>query len=191
MTPSDPVGMSIGDVITIVPHDPRWPGEFERVRSELERALGNRILAIHHVGSTSVPRLDAKPIIDILVGVPDLAASLRLIPVLESHGFRYRPEDELPDRHYFPRSIGGIRLHHVSLAEPSSRHYRNTLTFRDALRRDPALTGQYAALKGRLATAAGAERLLYLNGKTEFILGVLASEGAETGGDYPTTFGAH
>ena len=171
------VGMPVGDVITIAPYDSRWPAEYERVRSELSDALGDRVVAVHHVGSTSVPGLDAKPIIDILVTVRNLEESLALRPELEALGFVYRPDDEIPDRHYFPRTVGGLRRHHVSLAEPDSRHSRNTLAFRNALRADRLLASRYAALKRGLAKAAGTDRLAYLNGKTAFILGVVHSGG--------------
>lgn len=179
------VGMKPGRVI-VKPYDPRWPREFEDVRAELARALPSWVLSIEHVGSTAVPGLDAKPIIDILVGVPSLARRLELQPILESLGFEYRATDELPDRHYFPRTRGGYRVHHVSVAEPTSRHYRNTLIFRDALRADRQLAERYAALKRRLARELGTVRFAYLNAKTDFIHGVLRENGGELGGDYPT-----
>lgn len=172
--------------IEVRPYDESWPLEFERVRQELRSALPPSIISVQHVGSTSVPGLDAKPIIDILVAVPDLTAALALTPILESLGFEYRPKDDLPDRHYFPRTVGGLRLHHVSLAEPESRYFNNTLAFRDALRSDPILAGEYANLKRRLAEEVGAVRLAYLNGKTDFVLTVLAAHGGIVGGDYPT-----
>ena len=189
MWPQDVVGMKVGDSIEIARYNPLWPQEFETVRYELRAACGCRILSVDHVGSTSVAELDAKPIIDILVGVPHLEQSLSLAPTLEALGFEYRPDDDLPDRHYFSRTIAGLRRHHLSLAEPGSRHYRNTLAFRDALRRDSDLGTRYALLKRRLASEVRTDRLAYLNGKTEFILEVLKAEGCETGGDYPTRFG--
>jgi len=172
--------------IVVNRYDPSWPGEFERVRAELASALPEWVGSINHVGSTSVPGLDAKPIIDVLLGVPDLGEGLKLIPTLESLGFEYRPKDDLPDRHYFPRIIDGLGRHHVSVAAPESRHFRNTLIFRDALRSDPDLRRRYALLKRGLAEEVGSVRLAYLNGKTDFILSVLKTEGGEVGGDYPT-----
>lgn len=178
--------MKRGAGIVVRPYHRLWPAEFERVRRELAYTLPSWIMSIEHVGSTSVPGLDAKPIIDILVGVPDLDRCLELVPTLEVLGFEHRPDDDLPDRHYFPRTIGGLRRHHVSVAQPSSRHHRNTLVFRDALRRDTNLADRYAELKRRLAATVGLDRLSYLNGKTDFILGVLEAEGAEVSDDYPT-----
>ena len=184
MHPQDSVGMRIGEGIELVPYNPLWPEEFTRVRGELLSALASSIVSIDHVGSTAIPGLDAKPIIDILVAVPDLEQSLALRPTLEGLGFQYRP-DELPDRHYFPRTIDGLRRHHVSLAEPGSWHHRNSLTFRDALRRDPQLAARYGDLKRRLAAEVGTRRLDYLNGKTDFILEVLRTQGCEASADYP------
>ncbi|MFA9477358.1 GrpB family protein [Phycisphaerales bacterium AB-hyl4] len=126
--------MKVGAGVSIAPYNPLWPDEFDRVRTELLDTLPSWILSIEHVGSTSVPGLDAKPIIDILVAVPNLSASLTLVPALEGLGFVYRPDDELPDRHYFPRTVAGLRRHHLSLAEPRSWHYQNSVNFRDALR---------------------------------------------------------
>jgi GrpB-like predicted nucleotidyltransferase (UPF0157 family) len=180
--------MRRGVEIILAPHNPLWAEEFRRVRAELAEALPAWILSIDHVGSTSVLGLESKPIIDISVAVPDLQASLSLVPTLEGLGFRYRPDDGLPDRHYFPRTVGGLRRHHLSLAEPDSWPRRNSLTFRDALRRDPELARKYGELKRRLAASVGANRLDYLNGKTDFILSVLAAEGQEPRPDYPIHF---
>ncbi|HVE91445.1 MAG TPA: GrpB family protein [Actinomycetota bacterium] len=177
------VGMEPESVV-IRPYDPQWPTEFERVRLELADALPESVLGIEHVGSTSVPGLDAKPIIDILVGVPDLTRGLELVPVLESLGFEYRAADDLPDRHYFPRTVAGLRVHHLSIAEPGSRHFRNTIAFRDALRADGDLARRYADLKYRVAKEVGHVRFAYTNGKTDFILSVLRQVGGEVGGDY-------
>ena len=181
MRSSDSIGMEKGAGIVVRPYHESWPIEFERVRQELARALPPWIISVNHVGSTSVPGLDAKPIIDILVAVPDLADALELVPMLESLGFEYRPKDDLPDRHYFPRTVAGLRLHHVSLAEPGSRYFRNTQIFCDALRADSAIAREYASLKRRLAAEVGTIRLAYLNGKTDFVQGVLAANGGEVG----------
>jgi len=188
MRPQDSVGMRRGVEIVLAPSDPLWAEEFDRVSAELLSTLPEWILSVDHVGSTSVPGLAAKPIIDISVAIPKLEDGLSLVPILEGLGFTYRPNDDLPDRHYFPRTVGGLRRHHVSLAEPDSWHRRNNLTFRNALRRDPELAGEYGALKRRLAATVGTRRLDYLNGKTGFILSVLKAEGCEPGPDYPNYY---
>jgi GrpB-like predicted nucleotidyltransferase (UPF0157 family) len=180
--------MQVGAGIEIRPYHPGWAHEFAKVRDELVAALQTRPLDVEHVGSTSVPGLAAKPIIDIFVPVPNLADSVALIPALQAIGFEFRPDDELPDRHYFTRTVQGLRRHHVSLAERNSMYARNTLTFRDALRRDPVLAARYAELKMTLASEVGTRRLDYLNGKTGFILDVLQGEGVRVVDDYPTHY---
>jgi GrpB-like predicted nucleotidyltransferase (UPF0157 family) len=157
----------------LVDHDPRWAGIFQQLRVELLSRLTGRILNVYHVGSTSVPGLRAKPVLDVLVGVPDLDASLSCVPVLAELGFVYGPDDDLPDRHYFRGSAGGLRTHHLSLAEPDSAYYRDTLAFRDALRASPELAREYEALKERLIAEHVPGRPFHI-GKTEFVARVLA-----------------
>jgi GrpB-like predicted nucleotidyltransferase (UPF0157 family) len=173
--PEDALGLESG-VVVVVPYDERWPVLFAEAEMEIRRAIGDRILAVEHVGSTAVPALSAKPIIDILVAVSDFQDSLELVPALASLGYEYRPGEEIPDRHYFRRRIIGRRTHHLSLAEPTSSHYRKTIAFRNALRGDPVLASGYEAVKLELAARFPRNREAYTAGKTDFILGVLAGQ---------------
>ncbi len=168
----DALGLESGHAM-VVPYDPRWPGLFHEAAAEITSAVGDRVLSIDHVGSTSVPDLAAKPVLDILVGVADFQRSLQIAPDLAVIGYEYRPQDGIPDRHYFRRFAGGLRTHHLSLAEPTSSHYRNTLAFRDALRADPDLAASYEALKLELAHRFPRDRESYLDGKTDFVRDVL------------------
>jgi GrpB-like predicted nucleotidyltransferase (UPF0157 family) len=176
MPTPNPLGLNSGEVV-VVPYDPRWPALFEVAAAELRAALGSAILAVHHVGSTSVPGLCAKPILDLLVSVGDFQEAKLLVPRLESLGYEFRPDEEIPDRHYFRRREGHARTHHLSLAEPGSRHHRVTLAFRDALRGDAALADAYAHLKLRLARRFPRDRPAYLEGKSEFVEDVLSRAG--------------
>lgn len=173
---TEALGLESGTV-RVVSYDRRWPHLFEVASRELRIALGSSIVAVLHVGSTSVPGLCAKPILDILVTVPDFEASLELVPRLEDLGYEYRPDEEIPDRHYFRRRRGTARTHHLSLAEASSRHHRVTLAFRDALRADPSLASDYAGLKLHLARRFPRDRQVYLEGKSGFIARVLGESG--------------
>jgi GrpB-like predicted nucleotidyltransferase (UPF0157 family) len=175
---SDSLGLNSGEVV-VVPYDPRWPAAFEAAAGELRAALGGAILAVHHVGSTSVPGLCAKPVLDILVSVADFNEARRLAPQLESLGYEFRPDEDIPDRHYFRRKRGMVRTHHLSLAEPGSLHHRVTVAFRDALRADGDLAASYANLKWQLARSFPRDREAYLNGKTQFVKDVLAKAGHE------------
>ena len=161
--------------VTLAVYDPRWPELFVETRFELERALGGTALAVHHVGSTSVPGLVAKPLLDVLVSVANLEAARAIAPSrLASLGFELSDHDDIAERLFFRRRSNGIRTHHVSLAEPASRYHRDTLTFRDALRADARTADAYARLKQQLAVKCPRDRLAYMNGKTEFVRGVLA-----------------
>jgi GrpB-like predicted nucleotidyltransferase (UPF0157 family) len=108
--------------------------------------------------------------------VPDFERARELIPDLATVGFEFRPNEEIEDRHYFRKSIGDWRTHHLSLAVPESSHYRHTLIFRDALRADPALARAYAELKIELARRFARDRESYQNGKTDFVLAVVHRE---------------
>lgn len=168
-----PLGLESGTVV-VVPYDRRWPQLFEEAAAELRAAIGADIIDVHHVGSTAIPGLAAKPILDILVTVPDFERARNLVPILATLGYEFRPQEEIPDRHYFRRRGGTIRTHHLSLAEATSHHHRATLAFRDALRRNAALVSEYAALKHDLAARFPRDRIAYLDGKTEFVRRVLS-----------------
>ena len=170
------LGLETGRAI-VVPYDPRWPGLFEEAAAELHAAVGAAILGVHHVGSTSVPGLCAKPILDVLVSIPAFEAGMELVAPLATLGYELRPDEEIPDRHYFRRRIGTVRTHHLSLAEPASRYHRVTLAFRDALRRDRALAGAYAALKRDLSERFPRDRVAYTDGKSAFVSRALEAEG--------------
>jgi GrpB-like predicted nucleotidyltransferase (UPF0157 family) len=172
MTDNPALGLESGRAL-VVPYDRRWPGLFLEAAAEIRDALGGRILSIEHVGSTSVPGLAAKPILDLLAGVADFDAARALAPELAALGYEFRPHEEIPDRHYFRRREGSRRTHHLSLAEPTAAHYRDTLTFRNALRRDPQLATAYQDLKLSLARRFPRDRESYQAGKTDFVLAVL------------------
>ena len=164
--------------IDVVAYDPQWP-----VRFAAEHALLVRVLApwlsggIHHVGSTAVPGLAAKPIIDMMAGVADLADARPAITVLAEYGYLHSPHR--PDAHRFtkPSSRWFECTHHLHLSEPGSDLWRERLAFRDALRADSRLRAQYEQLKRRLATAHGADLDAYTADKRELVAGVLARSG--------------
>ncbi len=98
-------------------------------------------------------------------------------------GYEFRPEEEILDRHYFRRPPGGeLRTHHLSLAEPDSRHHRVTLAFRDALRGNSELAAAYARLKLALARSFPFDRPAYIDGKSAFVRQVLATIGLHEAG---------
>jgi GrpB-like predicted nucleotidyltransferase (UPF0157 family) len=170
------LGLESG-IVRVVPYDPRWADEFAAAARDLYDALGSSILAVSHVGSTAVPGLCAKPILDLLVSVQHFDESLALVPRLETLGYEFRPDEEIPDRHYFRRRRGTAGTHHLSLAEPTSRYHIVTLAFRDALRADPAEDRRYGELKLDLARRFPRDRENYIAGKSAFVARVLATAG--------------
>lgn len=163
--------------VKVVEFDERWPGLFVEASRELSEALGPKILAVHHVGSTSVPGLCAKPVLDIQVTIQDFDRGLDLVPVLCTLGYVFRADEEIVDRHYFRRGHRDVRTHHLSLAELDSHYHRVTLAFRDALRSDPTLVKEYGTLKQSLARKFPRDRQAYIDGKCDFIARILDSLG--------------
>jgi GrpB-like predicted nucleotidyltransferase (UPF0157 family) len=155
--------------IRIVAYDPGWPERFERERAALEGAIGEWIVGgIHHVGSTAVPGLDAKPVIDILVGVESLEAARACFDPLARLEYLYapyRPEE----MHWFCKPGPSRRTHHLHLVPAGSRRFEEELAFRDRLRADPAVAEAYAALKRELAVRFANDREAYTEAKAAFI----------------------
>jgi GrpB-like predicted nucleotidyltransferase (UPF0157 family) len=161
--------------VRIVPYDPGWPDRFEGEKALLERSIAKWITGgIHHVGSTAVPGLAAKPVIDILAGVRDLRFSRDCIEELAKLDYRYAPY-RAAEMHWFCKPDPSRRTHHLHLVPTGSRRYRAELAFRDALRATPELAGEYAQLKLRLAGEHRDDREAYTEAKRDFIARVLAS----------------
>lgn len=160
--------------IRIVPYDPVWPERFERERVLLQEAIGQWIVGgIHHVGSTAVPNLAAKPIVDILVGIEDLDRSRVCFGPLRRLSYLYAPY-RAEEMHWFCKPGPERRTHHLHLVPKSSARYRDELRFRDRLRSDAALAASYVELKRRLARRFERDRDAYTDAKSEFIARSLA-----------------
>jgi GrpB-like predicted nucleotidyltransferase (UPF0157 family) len=161
--------------VVIAPYSQQWPVEFARERDRLRSAFGAEPVAIEHIGSTAVPGLGAKPVIDILLGAASLAAIEARIAALEVLGYRYVPafEKTLPQRRYFSKPASDAAAVHLHAVESGGTFWREHLAFRDALRRDDALRAEYLALKQRLALRFGPDRAGYTDAKAGFIRGVL------------------
>jgi GrpB-like predicted nucleotidyltransferase (UPF0157 family) len=154
-------------------YDPSWPARFEEERASLADAIGQWAAGgIHHVGSTAVPGLDAKPIIDILVGVADLPNSRACFEPLAHLGYLYAPY-RVREMHWFCKPHPSRRTHHLHLVPTDSRRFRDELAFRDHLRSHPDTAAAYAALKRRLAARFEDDREAYTAAKSDFISAVL------------------
>ena len=159
--------------IKLAPYDPTWRARFEEERAALEDAIGDWIVSgVHHVGSTAVPGMEAKPIIDILVGVRDLEASRACFDRLAAMDYVYAPyrADEM---HWFCKPSPLRRTHHLHLVPTGSPRYRNELAFRDYLRDHADTAQEYTALKKKLAESHQHDRERYTAGKADFIRAAL------------------
>jgi GrpB-like predicted nucleotidyltransferase (UPF0157 family) len=150
----------------LVEHNPLWARAFAEEAARLAAALGPAALAIEHYGSTAVPGLRAKPILDLQVGVALIGHGLAFVEPMAALGYDYAGSQGIPDHHIFGRGVARTHLVHVVIygSEPWAR----TLRFRDRLRADAALRMAYETLKTGLADAA-LSRAAYTAGKTEFI----------------------
>ena len=158
----------------IVPPDPRWPEMFAVESAAIQSALAGRLVVggIHHVGSTSMPAMPAKPIIDMIGGVRDLADADAAEPALQ--GLGYVRAVHRTDAVLFTKGSGAQHTHHLHLTVPGSDLWRERLAFRDALRHDPVLVVEYTELKARLLRRSGG-RPYSATGKRDFVRRVLAS----------------
>lgn len=164
---------AVREEIEIVPYDPEWPflfgKESEFLRSKLPASL---ITRIEHFGSTAVPCLAAKPIIDILVGVTSLDETRKgIVPLLESEGYDYfwRADVHPPYAWFIKRNSEGKRTHHIHMVEADSKLWER-LYFRDYLREFPDEAKRYEELKKALSEKHPNDRIGYTKAKTEFIV---------------------
>ena len=164
------IGLERG-VVRLVPFTPEWKRLFETERERLIKAVGKYILDIQHVGSTSIPGMVAKPIIDIAIAIQDFEKAKICIKPIEELGYEFRGELGIPRRHFF--GLGEPRQFHLHMNEVSSIEWDNQLLFRDILIRDEGLSNAYAALKTDLAKRYPQDRDAYLLGKAPFIEMVL------------------
>jgi GrpB-like predicted nucleotidyltransferase (UPF0157 family) len=167
-----------GRAVVIEDYDPGWPLRFAELCVPLREALGPLALRIEHVGSTAIPGLAAKPVIDMDVVIPsrrDLPEAIRRLAVI---GYEHRGDLGIRGREAFANPAG-LPEHHLYVCDRENAELRRHLLFRDHLRSHPAEAAAYAALKRTLAERFGADRDGYSLAKSDFVLGVLT--GAEGG----------
>lgn len=165
--------------IVLARYTDAWRRSFEAERDTVANALGKEVLAIEHVGSTAVPGLQAKPIVDIAIAVVSFEDAAVCVAPLEGIGYRYHGEYGIPRRHYFDR--GEPHTFHIHMLEERSVEYRNHLLFRDHLRRSSAAAAEYAALKRELARRHSPDVEAYAEAKGDFVRRVVAEELRERG----------
>jgi GrpB-like predicted nucleotidyltransferase (UPF0157 family) len=158
--------------VEIVDYDPRWPTLFGQMRDRLQVALGETARRIDHVGSTAVPDLPAKPVVDIQVSVPDVEREEDYRAAIEARGFMLRYRE--PGHRYFKPPPSLPRVHQVHVCTAGSQWERDHLLFRDYLRAHPARAAEYGELKRRLARANRLDRIAYTDAKGPWILAALS-----------------
>jgi len=169
--------------IAVVPYDPEWPCRFDDEHDLLERVLARWLAGgIHHVGSTSIPGIAAKPCIDMIAGVGDLDGAKAAFEPLRAEAYVYAPHRPGIAHHFYkPSPRQPERQYGLHLTEPGSDLWRERLAFRDALRHDSTLVAEYEALKLRLACQHPHDLGAYTTGKRDFVIRVLGDLGIQLG----------
>lgn len=153
--------------VYLVPHDPQWTEAYAEQAARVGALLAPWGVTVEHVGSTAVPGLPAKPIVDVLAVVDALHPEM--VPLLAADGWLHWAGDPTPGRLWFLRPSPEARTHHLHVYARGDERALAQLAFRDALRADPALAADYAALKARLAAEHPGDREAYTAGKTDFV----------------------
>ena len=169
-----PLGLKKGKVM-LTGYNTKWPGLFNSEKKLLKATLGKLAIAISHVGSTAVPGLCAKPILDIMVSVLSIEKAEKKISGFELCGYRVksREEDPIPGRLFFSKDMNGLRCFHLHVTEADSTFCKEHILFRNILRKNPKTAQAYARLKRRLSKMFPDDRNAYIDGKAKFISGVL------------------
>jgi len=170
--------------VEICEYDTTWPFKFERQRRDLMSAIGDKVVAIEHIGSTAVPGLGAKPIIDIMVGLRQLTDAKDCIGPLRRIGYEYVPELEadIPERCYFHKGPSSVpeKHYHLHMVEIHGEFWNAQILFRDYLRTHHDSAQEYFKLKKDLATKYRLDREAYNKAKTSFIKSTIAKARSDT-----------
>ena len=165
-------------LVRLVPYQSAWAELFRQEAERLSAALGDRVVRVEHVGSTAVPGLDAKPILDIVVAVRDMTDAAVFEDALRPLGYIHKAENDRPGRLYFAKRLPDDRsTHHLNITELGTECWFTHVAFRDYLREHPEAREEYRRLKQDLARRYQHDRAAYQEGKEEFITRILAIAG--------------
>jgi GrpB-like predicted nucleotidyltransferase (UPF0157 family) len=170
---TDNLGLRRGTV-NVVQYQQSWQAAFDKEKQEIKTALGDYVSDIEHVGSTSVPGLAAKPIIDMIAAVDDLAVYKLLIEPLIRLGYEFMPDRVFSDRVFFPKGPRENRTHHLSLVIKDSVSWKKTIAFRDYLRKNETARIRYQDIKTKLAAQFPNDRASYTKAKEQVIQDILS-----------------
>ena len=171
MSPDDSLQAAVEEAVAVQPYDPLWPEAFASERERLVAMLPYSFTCIEHIGSTAIPGMPAKPIIDILAGVASESDTAPLISSPRAFGYVDSVEigSKVTDHRWFMRWADGHRTHHLHVVVHGSEMWLERIRLRDILRHNAGLAAQYASLKLQLAGHHTSDREAYTNGKSEFI----------------------
>lgn len=165
-----------GNQVVIAEYNPLWPLLFEEEKTRILDLINPWAERVEHIGSTSVPGLGAKPIIDIMVGLRSLDDAQHCIPLLQAIGYEYVPAHEtvMPERRYFHKGLTRFaRTHHLHMVETASEFWERHILFRDYLREHEDTARSYYQLKKQLAARFRSDRESYTDAKASFIKEVI------------------
>lgn len=162
--------------IRVVPYNPEWVKWFEREASQIKQALGENCIKVLHVGSTSIPNLAAKPIIDMIPVVRDILNVDTKIEGMKTLGYTALGENGMPFRRYFQKEVNGVRIANVHIFEENSPEIKRNVVFRDYLRNHAEERDIYGALKEQLAKAHPNDILAYIEGKDKFVKDIIENK---------------
>ncbi|MCE7742718.1 MAG: GrpB family protein [Candidatus Heimdallarchaeota archaeon] len=166
------VGLKRG-VVELKPYNPKWKDLFAQESKVIASAISDFLVDIQHMGSTAIPDIVAKPIIDIALAINSLENIEKIIAPLEKIGFIYRGEQGIPDRHLFVKGGEELRTHHLHVMFNEHYEWKKHMAFRDYLLANPEEAREYSELKKKLKQEYKDDRVAYTDSKTEFINGIL------------------
>jgi len=148
---------------------PEWIKLYKDEEKKLEKAIGSLVVDIKHIGSTSIPGICAKPIIDILVGVDSMKTADKTIGIMEKSGYQFKGEAGIPGRYFFVKGTEDKRTHHLHMIVHNSERWGNYLLFRECLLNNKTIRDEYCKLKIKSAKKYEHDRELYTESKSNFI----------------------
>lgn len=160
-------------IVELVDYDANWEKEYKKEEKLLKNVLGDKIKEIHHIGSTSIKGLKAKPVIDILVVIESLEEISNIEELLKPYDYENRGQQGVSDRYFFAKGPEDARSHYIHFVEPNSNTYYNQVYFKKYLLEHPEYIKAYCDLKQELASKYADERPKYTKGKNDFITNVI------------------
>ena len=171
---TDPIGVRHGKV-ELVRHDPEWAAMYRAEAARIHASCAGLVLAVEHIGSTSIPGIHAKPIIDLAIGVATLEDADKMEPGMRSLGYDYPRDVGIPDQYVFGRGHP-VRKYIAHVQVHESDHWNDYLIFRNRLRESPQLAKEYESLKLALAGEFKNDRATYGDRKAKFVAHVLGRQ---------------